>query len=91
MTLAEFISNLADMNDGEDFHRDVLKTLYLAIKNQPLEFESVWVQQMYQSALRNGGAARIWLEGGWPQNIIFILLTWNFFLIFCTHFNWKQK
>lgn len=40
MTLIEFISNLSDMNEGEDFPKDLLKSLYLSIKNQPLEYES---------------------------------------------------
>ena len=38
MTCNEFIDNLADLNDGENFPRDVLKCLYHAIRNQPLKW-----------------------------------------------------
>ncbi|XP_013399761.1 PH and SEC7 domain-containing protein 1 isoform X2 [Lingula anatina] len=38
MTCGEFIDNLAELNDGENFPRDVLKTLYLSIKSRPLEW-----------------------------------------------------
>lgn len=38
MTCAEFIENLAELNDGENFPKDVLKYLYQAIKTQPLEW-----------------------------------------------------
>lgn len=38
MTGAEFIDNLAELNDGENFPRDVLKSLYQAIKSHPLEW-----------------------------------------------------
>lgn len=38
MTCAEFIDNLADLNDGENFPKDVLKYLYQAIKNNHLEW-----------------------------------------------------
>ena len=39
MTLAEFIENLAELNDGDNFDREILKQLYNAIKNEPLECE----------------------------------------------------
>lgn len=39
MTLNEFIENLADLNDGENFPKDTLKQLYTAIKTEPLECE----------------------------------------------------
>ncbi|XP_030758159.1 exchange factor for Arf-6 isoform X3 [Sitophilus oryzae] len=38
MTCSEFIENLTDLNEGENFPRDVLKQLYHAIKNHPLEW-----------------------------------------------------
>ena len=38
MTCEEFIDNLRDLNEGENFPRDVLKALYQAIKNHPLEW-----------------------------------------------------
>ncbi|KAK2181651.1 hypothetical protein NP493_386g03008 [Ridgeia piscesae] len=39
MTLSEFIDNLADLNDGENFPKEVLKNLYHAIKTEPLQFD----------------------------------------------------
>jgi len=38
MTCNEFIDNLAGLNDNEHFPRDVLKSLYMAIKSNPLEW-----------------------------------------------------
>lgn len=38
MTCSEFIDNLAELNDGENFPKDVLKSLYQAIKGHPLEW-----------------------------------------------------
>ncbi|XP_063217920.1 PH and SEC7 domain-containing protein isoform X6 [Bacillus rossius redtenbacheri] len=38
MTCSEFIDNLCELNDGENFPREVLKSLYQAIKNYPLEW-----------------------------------------------------
>ncbi|KAL1492176.1 hypothetical protein ABEB36_012662 [Hypothenemus hampei] len=38
MTCSEFIENLNDLNEGENFPRDILKQLYHAIKNHPLEW-----------------------------------------------------
>ncbi|XP_069177991.1 PH and SEC7 domain-containing protein-like isoform X1 [Procambarus clarkii] len=38
MTCNEFIDNLADLNDGENFPREVLKSLYHAMRNQPLQW-----------------------------------------------------
>ncbi|KAK8402188.1 hypothetical protein O3P69_001349 [Scylla paramamosain] len=38
MTCNEFIDNLADLNDGENFPREVLKSLYHAIRNRPLQW-----------------------------------------------------
>lgn len=42
MTISEFIDNLVGLNEGENFPRDVLKALYQAIKNYPLEW-ALWV------------------------------------------------
>ncbi|XP_017770848.1 PREDICTED: PH and SEC7 domain-containing protein 1 [Nicrophorus vespilloides] len=38
MTCSEFIENLAGLNEGENFPKDVLKELYNAIKSNPLEW-----------------------------------------------------
>lgn len=38
MACNEFIENLAELNDGENFPKDVLKSLYQAIKTHPLEW-----------------------------------------------------
>jgi PH/SEC7 domain-containing protein len=38
MTCSEFIDNLSELNDGENFPKDVLKHLYQAIKGQQLEW-----------------------------------------------------
>lgn len=38
MTCSEFIENLADLNDGENYPREVLRSLYHSIKNQPLKW-----------------------------------------------------
>ncbi|XP_049870290.1 PH and SEC7 domain-containing protein-like [Pectinophora gossypiella] len=38
MTCAEFIDNLTDLNDGDNFPKDTLKHLYHAIRTQPLEW-----------------------------------------------------
>jgi len=39
MTLNEFVENLADLNDGENFSYDMLASLYNSIRRDPLEFE----------------------------------------------------
>ena len=39
MSLSEFIENLAELNDGQNFPREMLKQLYQAIKTEPLEWE----------------------------------------------------
>lgn len=38
MTCTEFIENLSELNDGENFPKEVLKQLYHAIKSFPLEW-----------------------------------------------------
>ncbi|CAH1795553.1 unnamed protein product [Owenia fusiformis] len=38
MTCAEFIENLSELNDGENFPKDVLKSVYSSIKNESLEW-----------------------------------------------------
>jgi PH/SEC7 domain-containing protein len=38
MNCAEFIENLSELNDGENFPKDTLKQLYQSIKAQPLEW-----------------------------------------------------
>ena len=39
MTVGEFIENLADLNDGENYPKEVLKNLYHAIRTEPLDVE----------------------------------------------------
>ena len=39
MTLNEFIDNLAELNEGNNFPTETLKQLYSAIKTEPLECE----------------------------------------------------
>ena len=39
MTLAEFVENLAELNDGENFPKEVLRHLYHSIKDEKLECE----------------------------------------------------
>jgi len=39
MTLSDFVENLADLNDGENFPHDMLAGLYHSIRREPLEFE----------------------------------------------------
>lgn len=38
MTCSAFIDNLAGLNDGDDFPKDILKSLYHSIKSSPLEW-----------------------------------------------------
>ncbi|XP_029372424.1 PH and SEC7 domain-containing protein 4 [Echeneis naucrates] len=38
MSSAKFVSNLDGMNDGENFNKDLLKSLYNSIKSEPLEW-----------------------------------------------------
>ncbi|XP_037079015.1 PH and SEC7 domain-containing protein-like, partial [Pollicipes pollicipes] len=50
MTCAEFVDNLSELNDGEDFPRDTLKSLYQAIKAQPLHYAADDEYEEMQSA-----------------------------------------
>nr|XP_061800441.1 PH and SEC7 domain-containing protein 3-like [Nerophis lumbriciformis] len=38
MSSSKFVSNLEGMNDGENFSRDLLKSLYNSIKSEPLQW-----------------------------------------------------
>ncbi|KAL7637818.1 UNVERIFIED_CONTAM: hypothetical protein RMT77_011430 [Armadillidium vulgare] len=38
MTCSEFIDNLAELNDGENFQPEILRALYYAIKSEPLKW-----------------------------------------------------
>lgn len=38
MTCSEFIDNLSDLNDGENFPKDILKHIYHSIKSHALEW-----------------------------------------------------
>ena len=40
MTLSEFIANLSRLNNGEDFPKDVLKSIYISLKHQPLPYDT---------------------------------------------------
>ena len=42
MSLNDFVENLADLNDSENFPYDVLAGLYNSIRREPLEFD-MWV------------------------------------------------
>jgi len=39
-TLSEFVADLANMNDGEDFASERLRELYEAVVTAPLQFEA---------------------------------------------------
>jgi Sec7-like guanine-nucleotide exchange factor len=39
MTLSEFIVNLAEMNEGDDFPEDLLTAMYESIREEPLQFQ----------------------------------------------------
>uniref|UniRef100_A0A674MNL0 Pleckstrin and Sec7 domain containing n=1 Tax=Takifugu rubripes TaxID=31033 RepID=A0A674MNL0_TAKRU len=38
MSCAQFVGNLEGLNDGQDFHKDLLKALYNSIKSQKLQW-----------------------------------------------------
>ena len=38
MTCAEFIENLSELNDGEDFPVETLRRLYQAIRARPIHY-----------------------------------------------------
>ncbi|CAH1108088.1 unnamed protein product [Psylliodes chrysocephalus] len=62
MTCNEFIENLAGLNECENFPRDVLKHLYHAIKNCPLEWaldEDLEDRNNVQSQSRNNENANL--------------------------------
>ncbi|XP_048479248.1 PH and SEC7 domain-containing protein [Plutella xylostella] len=62
MTCAEFIDNLAELNDGENFPRDVLKQLYHAIRAAPLQ----WATDTDTPAPAEGEGSTATLVGGNP-------------------------
>ena len=41
MSCNEFIENLSELNDGENFPRDLLRAIYYAIKDSPLPWATV--------------------------------------------------
>lgn len=38
MTCSEFVDNLSELNDGENFPREVLKSIYQSIKSEQLDW-----------------------------------------------------
>jgi len=40
MTLSEFVTNLSHLNNGDDFPKDVLKSIYISLKHQPLPYDT---------------------------------------------------
>jgi len=40
MTLSEFVTNLSHLNNGDDFPKDVLKSIYISLKHQPLPHDT---------------------------------------------------
>lgn len=38
MTCADFIENLSELNDGDNFPKEVLKSIYQSIKTDPIEW-----------------------------------------------------
>lgn len=38
MACQEFVDNLTELNDGEDFSKEVLKAIYQGIKNEPIQW-----------------------------------------------------
>ena len=38
MTCAEFIENLNELHEGDNFSKDILRSLYASIKNAPLQW-----------------------------------------------------
>nr|XP_053642297.1 PH and SEC7 domain-containing protein-like isoform X1 [Cherax quadricarinatus] len=63
MTCNEFIDNLADLNDGENFPREVLKSLYHAMRNQPLQ----WATDDDDGETEGSGASKSGGAGGDSQ------------------------
>ncbi|XP_052749380.1 PH and SEC7 domain-containing protein isoform X5 [Galleria mellonella] len=63
MSCAEFIDNLADLNDGDNFPRDTLKHLYHAIRTQPLQW-ALDAETGGTETNASGGAAAATAGGG---------------------------
>jgi len=53
MSAQEFVENLADLNDGQNFPRDLLLAIYSAIKKEPIE----WVAAVDLPAANDGLSA----------------------------------
>ncbi|KAM3599437.1 uncharacterized protein V6R79_005494 [Siganus canaliculatus] len=61
MSSSKFVSNLDGMNEGENFSKDLLKSLYNSIKNEPLEWavgEEVLKQVMPEEDPADGASLR---------------------------------
>ena len=50
MTLSEFVNNLSHLNNGEDFPKDVLKSIYISLKHHPLPYDT-YVQPLHHFRL----------------------------------------
>ncbi|XP_030623708.1 PH and SEC7 domain-containing protein 4 [Chanos chanos] len=55
MSLSDFTANLDGMNEGKNFHKDLLKNLYTSIKNEPLEW-AVDEKELLSSMMLEGDA-----------------------------------
>ena len=53
MTCNEFIENLRDLNDGQNFPRDLLRSIYYSIKEQPIP----WAAALEEMAAAAAAAA----------------------------------
>jgi len=39
MTMNEFVENLSELNDGENFAKDILHSIFHSIKDEAIEFD----------------------------------------------------
>jgi hypothetical protein len=67
MTLAEFVDNLADLNDGDNFSRDILCDIYQSIRDEPIEFDLLVHRLMKPNFVQ----------------IVTNVYTWRFFIARC--------
>ena len=48
MTCNEFIENLSELNDGQNFSRELLRSIYYAIKDSPIPWAPVDEEEIPQ-------------------------------------------